>query len=792
MPTQIQLRRRVPSHNNEGPLSDLAPGEPAFDLTGATPRLYVGYEDGTTHLVNNDTLLVFEDRRDFVQAVDDGLVVNVGTALTVGGVSYLYDGVYTEILDLPGWVPLGAATPQHFGSTGDIKERLGNRVYGWALSDYYSTLAEAQAVYPKATDLSETVDSHAMQRMIDAVRNLSDYAGSGETGYHRVPGGPVFYFRFPALSKYVINRSVDITNIRPRLYDGLTFAGEGAYFFIQTTGQAGFDFLGTQQLRLRGFTLACEVLRGEGCPREGMLMGRTSTGDGAGGHYITKDVIVKGKMTVGALHCYGSEVVDSAGLFTNDLDPYELEADFDTLTGTIVSNETCTWPGGGTGVILGTNTNSGIATVAIREDIGSAISLADDVVVTTSGGATFTVRDVYYHPQGVDNGLSYGAVFTGWNVFGTNSLYASNAPIGDAVSFIDNRIRNGPRHGGYGSAMFIDNQAGNWDFSNCYCIANKPDLATVRVMFYTSSSMDGFDFSMFDTETDDGDTDPTTGQGYEFEFVTDTPRTVNLYKARFGIHRPKFGYSFFKVGANVNAVEMHGCHLEMGIAGRDSGQTLFDDPSLYSFSGTISAPNPVNDGFLNFENLLQFKGLVECEDIYAANMQRESSYLLWDQTRMAFMHNLRIIATGGALGDRLEVRNTAGTLLGHLKLDGTGAQLNVDGTNSYQIGAAALYYGGDTGTVDLGLDAKRFDSLFLETQVRIGGDKIIGTRGASVPDLVVTYTSGSAPGVDGSVTIADSATPTNTELLAFITEVNSKLKTAIARMEAHGLIEPEV
>lgn len=790
MATQIQLRRRVPSHNLADPITGLAPGEPAWDLTGATPRLYVGYEDGSVHLANNDQLTVFESRRDFVTAIGNGLTVNVGTALTVGGVSYLYDGVYAEILDLPGWVPLGAATPQHFGSTGDIKERLGNRVYGWALSDYYSTLAEAQAVYPKATNLSETVDSHAMQRMIDAVRDLADYAGSGETGAFRVAGGPIFWFRFPALSQYVINRTVDITDIRPRLYDTVTFAGEGAYFFIQTTGEAGLDFLGTQQLRLRGFTLACEVLRGEGCPREGMLWGRTSTGDGAGGHVVTKDVIVKGRMTLAALHCYGSEVIDNAGIFQNDLDPLELEADYDTLTGTIVANETCTWAGGGTGKVLGVSTSA--STVAIREDDSSATPLGDDVVVTTSGGATFTVRDVYYHPQGEDNGVSYGAVYTGKNVFGTNSQYATNAAIGDAVSFIDNRIRTGPRHAGYGSAMYIDNQSANWDLSGCYCVAKHPDLATVRVMFYGSGTWDGFDFSMFDTESDEGDTDPTTGQGYEYEFVSDTARAVTIRTMQFSIHRPKFGYAFFKAGTNINSVAMQGCHIEVGTGGRDSGQTLFDDASLYSFSGTIYAPSPVNSSFLNISDLAEFKGILHCDDAYAASVQREGSFLIMDEQRIGFMHNLRIIASGGALGDRLEVRNTSGTLLGHLRLDGTGAQLNVDGTNSYQIGSSALYYGGDTGTVDLGLDAKRFDSLFLETQVQVGGDKVLGPRGAMVPDLVVNYTSGSAPAVDGTVTIADSATPTVTELLAYITEVNSKLKTAIARMEAHGLIEPEV
>jgi hypothetical protein len=48
----------------------------------------------------------------------------------------------------------------------------------------------------------------------------------------------------------------------------------------------------------------------------------------------------------------------------------------------------------------------------------------------------------------------------------------------------------------------------------------------------------------------------------------------------------------------------------------------------------------------------------------------------------------------------------------------------------------------------------------------------------------MTYTSGSAPAVSGAVTIADSATPTVTELLDYIVELNAKVTAITAALKA--------
>lgn len=50
-----------------------------------------------------------------------------------------------------------------------------------------------------------------------------------------------------------------------------------------------------------------------------------------------------------------------------------------------------------------------------------------------------------------------------------------------------------------------------------------------------------------------------------------------------------------------------------------------------------------------------------------------------------------------------------------------------------------------------------------------------GTVNTGVAPVTVTYTSGSGPATNGAVTIANSATPTVTELLEFCVELNAKI-----------------
>ena len=68
------------------------------------------------------------------------------------------------------------------------------------------------------------------------------------------------------------------------------------------------------------------------------------------------------------------------------------------------------------------------------------------------------------------------------------------------------------------------------------------------------------------------------------------------------------------------------------------------------------------------------------------------------------------------------------------------------------------------------------------------GRPMLATRQALVADITVTYTAGSAPAVDGAITVANSATPTVVELLEFCEELKTKVNALADILEAHGLM----
>jgi hypothetical protein len=71
---------------------------------------------------------------------------------------------------------------------------------------------------------------------------------------------------------------------------------------------------------------------------------------------------------------------------------------------------------------------------------------------------------------------------------------------------------------------------------------------------------------------------------------------------------------------------------------------------------------------------------------------------------------------------------------------------------------------------------------------QVNGTQVVGPQGAPVPDLTTAATTGVMPSADGSVTLADAASPTSAELLEYCVELDAKLKTLLARVRAHGLI----
>lgn len=103
--------------------------------------------------------------------------------------------------------------------------------------------------------------------------------------------------------------------------------------------------------------------------------------------------------------------------------------------------------------------------------------------------------------------------------------------------------------------------------------------------------------------------------------------------------------------------------------------------------------------------------------------------------------------------------------------------------NDWLIGGVS---GAGAGTVKFSVRANGV--VDAATEYRINGTKVIGAQGAAVADLTSTATSGSLPTPNGSITIANAATPTVVELLEYCVELEAKLEALLARVRAHGLI----
>ena len=82
----------------------------------------------------------------------------------------------------------------------------------------------------------------------------------------------------------------------------------------------------------------------------------------------------------------------------------------------------------------------------------------------------------------------------------------------------------------------------------------------------------------------------------------------------------------------------------------------------------------------------------------------------------------------------------------------------------------------------------------LSTQLEVSGANIgfFGATAAAqsthVADITTTATSGTLPTANGTVTIADAASPTNAELLEYCVELEAKVEALLAFASAHGLM----
>lgn len=63
-----------------------------------------------------------------------------------------------------------------------------------------------------------------------------------------------------------------------------------------------------------------------------------------------------------------------------------------------------------------------------------------------------------------------------------------------------------------------------------------------------------------------------------------------------------------------------------------------------------------------------------------------------------------------------------------------------------------------------------------------------GTQASAIADLTTTATTGTLPTANGTVTIANAASPTVAELLEYCVELEAKLEAALAALRGVGII----
>jgi hypothetical protein len=158
------------------------------------------------------------------------------------------------------------------------------------------------------------------------------------------------------------------------------------------------------------------------------------------------------------------------------------------------------------------------------------------------------------------------------------------------------------------------------------------------------------------------------------------------------------------------------------------------------------------------------------------------THTLGDNTAAAGSdHTLNLDSTSGSV--QVNFRTAGATVVGYMNIiSGNGFYLNAPAANGYIFRLG--------GTQVASLDATGLQ-LASGKVVTVNAQQVVGARGAAVTRIARTATSGSLPVADGSITIANAATPTVAELLEYCTEIEAKLEELTAKFRAatgHGLI----
>jgi len=222
-----------------------------------------------------------------------------------------------------------------------------------------------------------------------------------------------------------------------------------------------------------------------------------------------------------------------------------------------------------------------------------------------AGIYNFCSEDVYFDGVFIKNGWngsdSYCLIQDSHNHWGVTSEFTSSPQVGDIGSFLRNTfIRCDFRKTNKGGALWIGSGAIFHQFIASYLVAGvnaAHSPATNLITLFSPKNLDGaarnyFEQLHFDlhVETDFSDNDPDTGNQNVFYFDTSSDTSLDLTINGLTFHDRNSHYSkaLFALNASkVNSVTITEGDVKLAL-GRDVGQTIYDLPARYTFSGQFS------------------------------------------------------------------------------------------------------------------------------------------------------------------------------------------------------------
>lgn len=506
-----------------------------------------------------------------------------------------------------------SVTPKHFGSPGALANK--NPAVPVRLSDRYATLAEAQAVYPKATTLNHTVDDMAFQAMVDYLRDDSDsivqgigdleinkntYSNTSSKIQYVIPRGV-----------YYIERTIDFTGIR----FGHSFWGihaEKAVILGNVPGGSIMDFVHSRRCVFTGSATITGVWTSSGVCRSAMQFARNTSGQSAEGHIFADPWEFDGKFSIAAIHNAGAEVFRYGNIAIRvNLDNRARHMGYESgSAGTFLAYEPVSWHDG-SGRIKEILDQGATGAFVIQVNSGNAPDLGDTITGSTSGKTADVSTTPVQEPSGEGpNNTSFCIANDGDNYFGITSDYQTVNPPNTPGSFVDCSGSMDLRNRGKGSAMFICRDR-NHDYSGSYFVSDDNEFgAGVLAWCNTVSDVLAGSDMRIHFETDMGDLDQETGMAYAFQFGSSTAgRNIKVRNLKSYSHTPHAQKAWFAASSDVDTVEISQAEIGFAEVARDVGQVLFSPAGKFSALTTeFRTGNIASTTFLNFSGMSDLGG----------------------------------------------------------------------------------------------------------------------------------------------------------------------------------------